>query len=148
MSKEALRYTLLSFFGYALLSAYLFAITLLLVTYEPDVHKTSGKIGISTIVLNAAVWSLLFTIAGSFSLLNLRAQVRKRFILSFLSFLFGPFLLCFIVMVSTNTRYLFGFSETAFAYLIAQNFFFFKFRSLLRVQTRKDFVNNNTDGSS
>jgi hypothetical protein len=116
-----------------MLAADVVAIIFLLFTYHPDPHKLSGHIGIGGIVLDCSLWSILFGITGSLSLLNIYENVRKFLIISLLSFFIGPLLLLVIMyLLPVKAEDLFGFATTGWTFLILQLFLFTRFRYFIR----------------
>ena len=132
MVSNSLKRTLFIYLTYAFLVSSILTIITLLMEYLPSTKHDIQKFGIGALVLNSILWSFLFTISGSTSLLNTRSFVRQNFVVSLLCFLLLPILALIIIVCFVKVpQDLFGIAEAAIVFLIVQLFFFFKFRSCM-----------------
>ena len=132
MVSNSLKRTLFIYLTYAFLVSSILTIITLLMEYLPSTNHDIQKFGIGALVLNSILWSFLFTISGSTSLLNTRSFVRQNFVVSLLCFLLLPILALIIIVCFVKVpQDLFGIAEAAIVFLIVQLFFFFKFRSCM-----------------
>jgi hypothetical protein len=133
LTNKSLQRTLILYLAFAFLISSVLTIIIILIEYNPSTKKTFEKFGLGVMVLNSVLWSLLFTVTGSLSLLNVYSSVKGNFLLSLLSFLLIPALLGFTTINSVErAEDIFGFTEAFISFLTVQTFLFFRFRSCLR----------------
>lgn len=137
LANRSLKRTLILYLAFAFLISSLLSIVIMLVEYAPSTKKSFEKFSLGVIVLNSILWSLLFAITGSLSLLNIYASIKEKFILSLLSFLLLPTLSGIITINSVSKiEDIFGFVEAFISFLIIQSFFFFRFRSCIKKENQ------------
>jgi len=129
MISKSLKRTLFIYLVLAFFITSILTIVSLLVEYNPSTRHALQRFGIGALVLNSILWSLLFTIVGSTSLLNQYEPVRNHFLFSLLCFLFLPSLAVIITLMTPYKKDMFGITEAATIFFIVQLFFFFRFRS-------------------
>jgi hypothetical protein len=133
MGLKTIKRTLILYLCYAFLFSSVLSIFSLLVEYAPTPRNSLQKFGIGATILNCVLWSFLFTIAGSTSLLNVLDSVRKNFTISLLCFILLPLLeLVGVISLLNSPGNIFGFTETGIAFFVTQLFFFFKFKSCIK----------------
>lgn len=136
MISMSLKRTLSIYLAYAFFFTTILTIICMLVEYAPHTMQALQKFGLGGLVLNSVLWSLLFAVAGSTSLLNQHDPIRNHYLLSLLSFLIAPLLVAVMTFVVVpHEDDLFGFSETAIIFFIVQLFFFFRFRVCMKKRT-------------
>lgn len=132
MASRSFIRTLVIYLSYAFFVSSILTIVCLLIEYLPSTKDGIQNFGIGASVLNSILWSLLFTITGSTSLLNTVNFIRENLIVSLLCFLLLPAVAFVIVLFFVEVpQDIFGFTEAAIIFLLVQLFFFFKFRSCI-----------------
>jgi hypothetical protein len=133
MDSKSLKRTLILYLAFAFLVSSILTILCLLIEYTPSAKNSIQKFGIGAMILNSVLWSLLFTVTGSSSLINVHASIRKNFIISLVCFVLLPILALIAVLTLVKIPGdVFGITEAAIAFLITQLFFFFRFRSCIK----------------
>jgi hypothetical protein len=134
MPSKSLNRTLILYLAYAFLVSSICTVILLFIEYTPKARNGIEKFRIGATILNAVLWSLLFTVVGATSLFNFHLSVRRNVLISLLSFILLPFLVLIAVLsVVKVPSDIFGFTETGIVFLITQLFFFFRFRSCINL---------------
>ena len=133
MDSKRLKRTLILYLVCAFLVSSILTIICLFIEYTPSARNSIQKFGIGAMILNSILWNLLFTIVGSASLFNVYDFVRNNFIVSLLCFILLPLLaLVSVLSLVSIPGDVFGFTESAIAFLVTQLFFFFRFRSCIK----------------
>lgn len=135
MYKRSLKTTLFLYLAYAWLVSSLLSAVILLAEYSPGTQKAVQRFGIGALILDCVLWGLLFTIAGSLSLLNMHYLIRKSFFLSLGSFILLPVIALITVLLISRTTELTAATDVAIMFLVTQVFFFFRFRNCVKQKT-------------
>lgn len=133
MDLKSCKSTLLIYLGYSFFLSSILGALCILIEYAPSAKHSIEKFGIGTTFLNSVLWSLLLSVTATTSLLNTYEPIRRNFILSLLCFILLP-LIALITVISfiRVPADIFGFTETSIVFLIAQLFFYFRFRFCIK----------------